>query len=106
MLYFSALAMSFAIGLNTLIVIHVVIVPAFQCTICLSGLVFWCVTHPISPSSAGTGVISLSLSLSPVQHHEWGQYTYELVYILRQTGPGLRTWLSIGMCSANAPGEP
>ena len=62
MLYFSALAMSFAIGLNTLIVIHVVIVPAFQCTICPSGLVFWCVTHPISPSSAGTGVISLSLS--------------------------------------------
>ena len=61
MLYFSALAMSFAIGLNTLIVIHVVLVPAFQCTICLkSG--FWCVTHPISPSSAGTGVISLSLS--------------------------------------------
>ena len=38
MLNFSALGMSLAIGLNTLIVIQVVLVPAFQCTICLSGL--------------------------------------------------------------------
>ena len=32
--------MSLTIGLNTLIVSHVVLVPAFQCTICLSVLAF------------------------------------------------------------------
>ena len=32
--------MSFTIGLNTLIVIHVVLVPAFECTTCLKVLAF------------------------------------------------------------------
>ena len=58
----SVLQLRLPIGLDTLVVIHVVLVPAFQCTIRLSVLAFWCVTHPINPALAGMSEISLSLN--------------------------------------------